>query len=46
MLKLTKILYENAQEKFKNVNRVCHDAITNALDETEIILRKNEKTIK
>ncbi len=43
---MTKILYENAQEKFKSTNRLHHDSISNALDETEIILRKNEKTIK
>lgn len=35
MMKLTKILYENAQEKFRQSNQDFHNSIKTALDDTK-----------
>lgn len=46
MMKLTKILYESAMDKFLINNKSHHDSIMGALDETQVMLNKKEQTIK
>lgn len=40
MMKMTKILYESGQEKFKLHNKKFHDSLNDALTETNELLTK------
>lgn len=46
MMKLTKILYESAMDKFLINNKSHHDSINGIIEETQIMLNKKEQTIK
>ena len=45
-MKLSKILYENAMEKFNFHNKLMHEAVTNTLEESKQVLERNEPKIE
>lgn len=45
MMKMTKILFESGQEKFKLHNKKFHDSLNDALNETNTMINKKEKTV-
>ena len=45
MMKMTKILYDSGQEKFHMHNKNFHDGLGDALEETNSLLTKKEKTV-
>lgn len=44
-MKMTKILYESGQEKFKLHNKKFHDGFNDALAETNELLSKKEHSV-
>ena len=45
-IKMTKILYDSVQDKFKINNKAHHDRISAIFEETELSLKSNDLSVK